>query len=297
MQPVSSITNIGQVNLRYDSVGFVGSLSPVIWFRLMLTGMPRTEQQQARPEELMVSDIKGQLLLSDGIRIGSLTSEKPYINLYRNNEHTLELYIELDHYKLHQIEKFRKGSELVLQMNINFIVEKQGQPQNKEIGSFNNLRFEIPKSEWVEKILPNIGFKDVSLIELPKINPQWQKIIEHINEAWHQHSMGKYDKVLTESRKALESLADEVKRKGFVKTIKNDKDEEKTIPDWKRFFNSEHAGDTIGAINQKFNGFLSASAHVGKAINREDADFALLVTHGMVTLVTENLMKKTEELQ
>ncbi len=294
MQPVSCNTDIGQVNLRYDSVGFVGSLSPVILFRLMLTGTPRTEQQQARPEELMVSEIKGQLLLSDGIRIGSLTSERPYIILYRNNEHTLELYIELDHYKLHQIEKFRKGSELILQMNINFIIEKRGQPQNKEIGSFNNLRFEIPKSEWVEKILPNIGFKDVSLIELPKINPEWQKIIEHINEAWHQHSMGKYDKVLIECRKALEALNNQVKKKGFEKTT-NDKEEEKIIPDWERFFNSGNVGDTMGKMNQKFFGFLSPSAHTGKAINREDADFALLVTHGMVTLVTENLVMKTEE--
>lgn len=283
MQPVSCITNIGQVNLRYDSVSYIGSLSPVLRFILMMTGTPRAEQKPARSEELMVSEINGQLLLSNGIRIGTLSCEKPYIILYSNNEHTLELYLELDHYKLHQIEEFRKGSDLSLQMNIIFVMEKPGQPQNKEMGSFNNLRFDIPKSEWVEKILPNIGFKDVSLIELPKINPQWQKIIEHINEAWHQHSMGKYDKVLTECRKTLEALGNEVKNKGFTK------DEEKSIPDWEKFFNSENVGDTVGAINRKFYGFLAPGAHTGKAINKEDADFALLVTHGIVTLVTENL--------
>lgn len=295
MNPVSCYTDIGQVNLRYDSVGFVRSLSPILWFRLKMTGMPRAEQQaeqqQARSEELMISEIRGQLLLNDGIRIGLLTSEKPYINLYKNNnERDLELYIELDNYKLHQIEKFRKGGELILQMSINFIIEKGGQPQNKDIGSFDNLRIEIPKSEWIEKILPNIGFKDVSLIELPKINPQWKKIIDHINEAWHQHFMGKYDKVLTECRKALEALGSEVKNKGFTK------DEAKSIPDWEKLFNSENVGDTVGAINKKFYGFLAPSAHTGKAINREDADFALLVTHGMVTLVTENLMKKPDEI-
>lgn len=288
MQPVSLITNLGQVNLRYDSVGFIVSLSPVLWFRLMMTGTPRAEQQPARPEELMISEIKGQLQLSNGIRIGMLSSEKPYIILYSNNEQTLELYLELDHYKLHQIEEFRKGSDLSLQMNINFVVEKRGQPQNRDMNSFNNIRFEIPKSEWVEKILPNIGFKDVSLIELPKINQKWQKIIEHINEAWHQHSMGKYDKVLIECRKSLEALGNEVKNKEFIKTIKNEK-EEKSIPDWEKLFNSENVGDTVGAIYKKFYGFLAPSAHTGKAINKEDADFALLVTHGIVTLVTENL--------
>jgi hypothetical protein len=107
--------------------------------------------------------------------------------------------------------------------------------------------------------------------------------------------MGKYDKVLTECRKALETLSDDVKKKGFAKTIKNDKDEDKIIPEWERFLNSKNVGDTVGKMNQKFYGFLSTSAHMGRAINREDADFALLVTHGMVTLVTENLMKKPEE--
>ncbi|MBU4075370.1 MAG: hypothetical protein KKI06_01435 [Euryarchaeota archaeon] len=283
MQPVSCSTNIGQVNLRYDSVGFYGSLSPVLWFRLMIAGTPRAEQKPARPEDLMVSEIKGLLLLSNGIRIGTLSSERPYILLYQNGEQTLELYLELDHYKLHQIEEFRKGSDLSLQMNIIFVMEKRGQPQNKEIGGFNNIKVEIPKSEWVEKILPNIGFKDVSLIEIPKINQKWQKIIEHINEAWHQHSMGKYDKVLIECRKALEALGNEVKNKGFTK------DEGKSIPDWEKLFNSENVGDTVGTINKKFYGFLAPSAHTGKAINKEDADFALLVMHGIVTLVTENL--------
>ncbi len=283
MQPLSCSTNIGQVNLRYDSVGFYGSLSPVLWFRLMIAGTPRAEQKPARPEDLMVSEIKGILLLSNGIRIGTLSSERPYIVLYQNGEQTLELYLELDHYKLHQIEEFRKGSDLSLQMNIIFVMEKRGQPQNKEMGSFNNIKIEIPKSEWVEKILPNIGFKDVSLIEIPKINQKWQKIIEHINEAWHQHSMGKYDKVLIECRKALEALGNEVKNKGF------NKDEGKSIPDWEKLFNSENVGDTVGAINKKFYGFLAPSAHTGKAINKEDADFALLVMHGIVTLVTENL--------
>ncbi len=296
MQPVWCGTSIGTVNLRYDSVGSIQSLSPVLWFRLMMTGTPQQPPQPATPvnEELILSEINAQLSLNNSVRVGSLISEIPFLILYSNNEQSLDLYLELDQYKLHQIEKFRNGTDLALQMNISFIMEYRHKPQNKEIGRYNNLRIEIPKSEWVEKILPNIGFKDVSLIELPKINQQWQKIIEHINEAWHQNSMGKYDKVLTECRKALEALNNEVKKKGFEKTT-NDKGEEKIIPDWESFFNSGNVGDTIGKMNQKFFGFLSSSAHTGKAINREDADYALLVTHGMVTLVTENLMKKPEE--
>ncbi len=293
----------GWVKLRYDSVSFILSISPVLMFKLMMTGhksnyqKPQAEQQPTTRygEEFIISEIKAQLLLNDGVRVGTLISEKPFITLFPNNEENLELYLELDQYKLHQIEKFRKGSELALQMNFSFIIESRDKLQNKGMGNLN-LRFEIPKSEWVEKILPNIGFKDVSLIELPKINQEWQKIIEHINEAWHQHSMGKYGNVLTESRKALEALNNEVKKKGFEKTITNNKGETERIPDWHRFFNSKNVGDTVGKMNQKFFGFLAPSAHTGKAINREDADFALLVTHGMVTLVTENLMKKPEEL-
>jgi hypothetical protein len=172
-------------------------------------------------------------------------------------------------------------------MNTKFVLEKWGRPQDRDVGYLDNLNIEIPKSTWVEKILPNLGFKDVSLIELPKVSQEWQNIIEHLNEAWRQHSMGKYDSVLTECRKTLETLSDEVKKRGFIK-------KENPLPDWERLFGSKDLDDILGTINKKLYGFLAPGAHTGKAINKEDADFALLVTQGIVAIVTEKLTKTLE---
>jgi len=45
-----------------------------------------------------------------------------------------------------------------------------------------NLR--IPKSDWVETILPQLKYKEVSLIELPKIEkPEFGDVATKINEA------------------------------------------------------------------------------------------------------------------
>lgn len=275
-------TDVGSFYIRYESISSIASISPVLLFRL---------ETRAYKGQSRLRDIKAELTLNN-FRIGTLTPEIPYLDLHSNYSSSLNLYLELDHYKLHKIEQFRKGGDLKLILNARLILENLEKP-GQAIGNLSNLNVDIPKSEWVEKILPNIGFKDVSLIELPKIIQQWQKIIEHTNEAWHQHSMGKYDKVLIECRKALEALGEEVKSKGFVKT-KNESDEEKQVLDWKGLFKSENLGDILGTINKKFNGFLAPAAHTGKAINKEDADFALLVTHGIITLVTENLMKLPE---
>ncbi len=139
---------------------------------------------------------------------------------------------------------------------------------------------------WVEKILPSFEFKSISLLEIPKIDPNFTEIINHIEEAHRQNSMSKPKNVLIECRKALETLTLEVKKRGFKKKIDN-----KPVPDWSELFKDKNTGDIIGTINQKLNAFLVPGAHAGSAISREEADFALLVTHGIVMMVSEKLIE------
>jgi len=101
--------------------------------------------------------------------------------------------------------------------------------------------------------------------------------------------MGEYDKVLTECRKALEALNKKVKAQGFTKEIKEEQGSKKELPDWDKLFGSSKLGDIIGTINKKLWGFVAPGAHAGKAINREDADFALMITHAITNIVIHKL--------
>jgi len=169
-----------------------------------------------------------------------------------------------------------------------FTAEIQGNPQTRTQSNFS-LGFKIPKSDWVETLLPVLGLKTVSLIEIPKLSdPEFQEIISHVDDAWKQYSMGEYHRVLTDCRKALESLASVVKDKGYKKS-KEQEGKKRTFPDWGKLLGNEDLGDTVGIINKKARAFIVPAAHAGRTINREDADFALMITHAIVNLITRKL--------
>jgi hypothetical protein len=103
-------------------------------------------------------------------------------------------------------------------VDIFFIAHLQQQPPITYPGQVN-LDIRISKSDWVEKILPNLKYKEVSLIEVPKIeNPEFS-VVAKIDDAWKMYSMGEYGKVLTECRKALEAFVTILKEKGLQKEI------------------------------------------------------------------------------
>ncbi|MEM3449827.1 MAG: hypothetical protein QXP38_13340 [Nitrososphaerota archaeon] len=198
-------------------------------------------------------------------------------------------YADLDHYRLAQIEKIREGGDLQLRATLDFIAEVERQPPVKYFAAVA-VKKRVPKSDWVERILPQLKYKDVSLIEIPKIErPDFTDIMSRVNEAWRQHLMGEYDKVLTECRKAMEGLTTFIKNMGFQKEVVDEKGVRKAIPDWEKALAHKEMGDIIETMVQKHFGFLSPGAHYGKSINREDAEFAIMFTHGLINLVSKKL--------
>lgn len=221
--------------------------------------------------------------------IGELIPAQTFFSLQTGNKVYIYCDLSLDHYGLGQIEKLRESTDLRLRIDGGFLAENQQQPQSKNYVSFSHdLR--ISKSDWVEDILPRMKYKEVMLVEIPKlIEPQFEGMSVYLIDAWRQYSMGEYDKVLTECRKALEELSKTVKSKGFEKEAGNSQGERKKVPDWEKLLNNSDSGNIIGGIHQKLLGFVAPGAHAGKAINREDADFALMVTHAIVNLVIRKL--------
>jgi hypothetical protein len=151
------------------------------------------------------------------------------------------------------------------------------------------LTLEFLKAIWVETILPQLKYKEVSLIEFPKIEkPEFGDVAARINEAWKQYSMGEYDKVLTECRKAMEALITVVKNRGFQKEITDEKGK-RIVPDWEKALGHKEVGDIVEAFVQKLFGFLAPGSHYGKSINKEDAELATMTTHALVNYVAKKL--------
>lgn len=76
--------------------------------------------------------------------------------------------------------------------------------------------------------------------------------------------------------------------------IQDKNGKKKLVPDWKKFLGNEDLGDILGTINQKLYGLSAAGAHAGKAINKEDADLAVMSTHGLVQFVISKLMSEAK---
>jgi hypothetical protein len=224
----------------------------------------------------------------ENLYVGMATPAQMVSMLTPNSSLSSNLYIDLDHYRLSQIEKVREGGDLRARVDIFFIVELQQQPPVKypQTVSFD-LR--IPKSDWVETILPQLKYKEVSLIELPKIEkPEFSDVAARINEAWKQYSMGEYENVLTECRKAMEALVSVVKNRGFQKEITDEKGK-RVVPDWEKVVGHKEVGDIVEAFVQKLFGFLAKGSHYGKSISREDAELAIMNTHALVNYVAKKL--------
>jgi hypothetical protein len=200
-------------------------------------------------------------------------------------------YLLLDYYSLGQIEKIRGSKDLQLQIRGSIIAEIHQQPQTKTAMGFQ-FDFRVAKSDWVENILPGLRYKDVALLEIPKLpDSEFEDIANHINAAWKQYSMGEYGNVLTDCRKALETLTGKMKAKGFEKETTDNEGKKKKIPDWDKLLGSSELGDILGTVNQKVLGFVAPGAHAGKAINKEEADFGLMITHSLLNMALHKLIQ------
>jgi hypothetical protein len=110
--------------------------------------------------DLSVRSKKGQIL-----HAGVLVPEQSVIVLPPGASSFLLSYLALDHFILHQLEKIREGGDLTLFLQVSLAGEQQNQPQTRQIVGAGSVQFEfrIPKSDWVERILPGLGYKEVAL--------------------------------------------------------------------------------------------------------------------------------------
>jgi hypothetical protein len=216
--------------------------------------------------------------------LGPVVFEEPSIELSNQASYSVRARLILDPYGLKKIEELRGNG------NIRYIVYAKANvldQDSRRLKAESNFEGEIARSNWVEKFLPAFGYKEVVLLEIPIVSlPQFKKISDHLNDAWEQLSMGECNVVLTCCRRAIERLGTIVREKGYKTKDENGK----PIPDWSGFFGNDELGDIVGTINRKIYGFTWPGAHAGKSVNREDADYALMITHATANIVVKKFL-------
>ena len=208
--------------------------------------------------------------------------ELSQLELPRNQRLSMPGYVVLDYYMIKKIEELRANGDVNFLIYGNFVeTHLKAQTLASTQLASQQTKVRISKSDWIEKVLPAFDYKEVILVEIPKLNAkEYENVIQHLNSAWKQKHMGQYDKVLTDCRLSVEALRDIVKSKGYT----NEELERKDKLDWNTYFNSPSFGDIFSKIDQQIYRLTSTAAHPGKSINLEDADYALLITHAIVNM-------------
>jgi len=213
----------------------------------------------------------------------------------RNETVAVSAHLVLDPFKISQIEKIRANKEIKMILNLQFTIVKRDRQiirYNSAIGS--SLESEIAQSTWIAEFLPSYNYKEVQLLEIPKIQSDIHvRLIEYLDGAWRYNYMGQYDVVLLNCRKIIEELDNILKDKGFSKKKSIDDEREITVADWRSFLNQGDIGKYVEDVTDNIRRFCNRAAHSGKAISKEDADYALLTTHATINLVLWNIEKQT----
>jgi hypothetical protein len=106
----------------------------------------------------------------DGIDhvVSSHITTDSYMEVWKPRETGyLNFEVRVDHYTLSEIERIREGGNLHLKINVKFLWYATDK-LSIEQSNFTAPMI-IPKSTWVEEVLPSIGYKDVILVEMPKL--------------------------------------------------------------------------------------------------------------------------------
>lgn len=223
------------------------------------------------------------------------------VNVYADGSYNLEtqfrLEIPLDQMTIERIERSRDGNlRAALKFDGFFAVHS---PNGGCIERFERTRIEtmsfiIPKSQWVEQLLPQLGYGTFELIEVRMSNgvraEGLPKAVEEIREARKYILDGDWDKAVGHCRNTLETILNSRQLQVPATSPFRMKVDE---------FVRDHLGSRLGGKQSKLLAeemkllweVCSQAAHPTEAdsFHRDDANFILRNTIAIVELVSRLL--------
>jgi hypothetical protein len=123
--------------------------------------------------------------------------------------------IPLDLPTVNKIERDRAGGNLRVCLTIRLLLalhSESGAFRGFYAGQVDGLTFEIPRSQWVDNILPGLGYGGLELLEvrcgIGVLARELPKSVQEIREAKKYLSEGDWDKAVGHCRKAVEVILD-----------------------------------------------------------------------------------------
>lgn len=152
----------------------------------------------------------------------------------------IQVEIPLDRGRIALIERMRKGGDARFQLKFEMLVDEllevsklPGQHFERSVFAFidrhraiADLRVVFPQSDWVTRFLPNIGYGQTYIIEIPVVPMERingvKASVEALQRAQELHRKGFYDDAVAKCRIALEpffEVADKPDDKGGTKKV------------------------------------------------------------------------------
>jgi len=140
---------------------------------------------------------------------------------------TAYLEFPLDRVLQAELEKIRNGGDLVLRLDVAFVADQLLllNPQRNELDAYAwafsaqhtmwaQAEVTIPRDVWIKKVLPNVGFGVVHVLEFPAAPVEACAALEHsytaLAQAVERHRVGLYDDAVGKCRVALDPFFESV---------------------------------------------------------------------------------------
>jgi len=136
------------------------------------------------------------------------------------------LEIPLDQNRLAVINRLRKGGDVKLRLDLELFADELVEiPKSQNAPSAGwglrehrhmqaRVQVEIPRSKWVEQVLPGTGFGTIHILELPVIPiescAEIQTAFNELQQAYKLESQGFYNEAVAACRKALEPFFERI---------------------------------------------------------------------------------------
>lgn len=281
---VAFMTKVQDVNLEFNSIsssfdGFHSYLH--IGLSFIFRHPHERTKLSIRSIEVKLSLQNPNTLISEVVAPRSFWVERTE----QNNSHTFSFRIGQE--ILAYIENYRKG-DLCLALEIAIdasLFTCSGNFNNPEGNFFEkcNLTFSIPRSIWVEKLLPSLGYQSFKLIEIPvahrTLKEAYKNIIEEFNKAENYFRNEDYNKCVAHCRSTLDALSRNLKK------IKSQVPSESNF-EWLQKVDTATLV-YIDEMNKSITRIGSKAHHQGQKrdFSRQEAESIYLVTLGLLHFV------------
>jgi len=135
------------------------------------------------------------------------------------------LEIPLDQRRIAVINRLRNGGDVRLRLDMDLFADElieirgsQNTPSALGLREHHHMhakvQVQIPRSRWVEQILPNTGFGKIHILELPvipiEVCAEMQTAFNELQQAYKLEGQGFYNEAVAACRKALEPFFERI---------------------------------------------------------------------------------------